>query len=137
MFTTPTINGYKRLNPNSLAPDRAGWGDDNRGTMLRVISAPGEKNIRFENRVGEPAANPYLYLASQIYAGLDGIKNKIEPGNPSIEAYNDNREKLPSSLKVAVEELKNSSLYREKLGDHYVDYISRIKESEIARYELC
>jgi len=135
VFTTPTINGYKRLNPNSLAPDRAGWGDDNRGTMLRVISAPGEKNIRFENRVGEPAANPYLYLASQIYAGLDGIKNKIEPGNPSIEAYNDNREKLPSSLKAAVEELKNSSLYREKMGDHFVDYISKIKESEIARYE--
>src|SRR5699024_8626997 len=73
VFTTPTINGFKRLNPNSLAPDRAGWGDDNRGAMLRVIGAPGESNVRFENRIGEPAANPYLYLASQVIAGQHGI----------------------------------------------------------------
>lgn len=135
VFTTPTINGFKRLNPNSLAPDRAGWGDDNRGTMIRVIGAPGEKNVRFENRIGEPAANPYLYLASQLIAGHHGIQQKIDPGVPSKEAYNDNREKLPLSLREAVEALKKDTLYRDKMGDLFVDYIIKIKESEIARYE--
>ncbi|RST77197.1 glutamine synthetase [Siminovitchia acidinfaciens] len=135
VFTTPTINGFKRLNPNSLAPDRAGWGDDNRGTMLRVIGAPGEKNVRFENRIGEPAANPYLYLASQVIAGAHGIQNKIDPGIPSKEAYNDDRQRLPRSLKEAVEALKKDTLYREKMGDLFIDYITKIKESEISRYE--
>lgn len=136
VFTTPTINGFKRLNPNSLAPDRAGWGDDNRGAMLRVISAPGEKNVRFENRIGEPAANPYLYLASQVIAGHHGVENAIDPGVPSKEAYNDNsRELLPNNLEEAVEALKKDKLYREKMGDLFVDYIVKMKESEISRYK--
>ncbi|SDI25849.1 L-glutamine synthetase [Alteribacillus persepolensis] len=135
VFTTPTINGFKRLNPNSLAPDRAGWGDDNRGAMLRVIGAPGEKNIRFENRVGEPVANPYLYLASQIMAGLHGIQGGIDPGLPSKEAYNDERELLPVTLKEAVEALKQDTLYRDKMGETFVNYIIQMKESEISRYE--
>ena len=73
-FTTPTINGYKRYRPYSLAPDRAIWGarqsrrDDARARRSRATPA-----THLENRVGEPAANPYLYIASQIYAGLDGI----------------------------------------------------------------
>lgn len=134
VFTTPTINGFKRLKPNSLAPDRAGWGDDNRGAMLRVISAPGEKNTRFENRIGEPAANPYLYLASQVIAGLHGIQTKCAPGEPSREAYNDTREPLPRNLKEAVEALKKDTLYPEKMGELFVDYIVKMKENEISRY---
>lgn len=135
VFTTPTINGYKRLKPNSLAPDRAGWGDDNRGTMIRVIAAPGDKNVRFENRVGEPAANPYLYMASQVIAGLHGIQTKCDPGVPSREAYNDKREPLPRNLKEAVEALKQDTLYPKKMGELFVDYIVRMKENEIRRYE--
>lgn len=134
VFTTPTINGFKRLNPNSLAPDRAGWGDDNRGAMLRVIGAPGEKNIRFENRIGEPAANPYLYLASQIIAGHYGIEEKVDPGAPSKEAYNDNRELLPRNLEEAVDALKQDTLYRNKMGDLFIDYMIKMKESDISRY---
>ena len=57
-FTTPTINGYKRYRPNSLAPDRAIWARDNRGVMIRVLGQPGDPATRLENRVGEPAANP-------------------------------------------------------------------------------
>ena len=80
MFTTPTINGYKRYRPYSLAPDRAIWGRDNRGVMLRVLGGPGDAATRIENRIGEPAANPYLYLASQILSGLDGLDRKLDPG---------------------------------------------------------
>ena len=73
VFTTPTINGYKRYRSYSLAPDRAIWGRDNRGVMIRVLGGAGDPATRLENRIGEPAANPYLYMASQILSGLDGI----------------------------------------------------------------
>ncbi|RZI38195.1 glutamine synthetase, partial [Herbaspirillum sp. HC18] len=55
VFTTPTINGYKRYRSYSLAPDRAIWGRDNRGVMIRVLGGPGEAATRLENRIGEPA----------------------------------------------------------------------------------
>ena len=59
LFTTPTINGYKRYKPYSLAPDRAIWGRDHKGAMLRVVTGgAGDPGTRIENRVGEPAANP-------------------------------------------------------------------------------
>ena len=63
VFATPTVNGYRRFRANSLAPDRAGWGYDNRGAMIRVLGGPGDPATRLENRIGEPAANPYLYIA--------------------------------------------------------------------------
>lgn len=132
-FTTPTVNGYKRFRENSLAPDRAGWGLDNRGTMIRVMEDP--KNARFENRVGEPAANPYLYLASQIYAGLDGIQNNIDPGNPSTEGYSDEKEALPKSLEEAIDVLKNDSFFKEKMGALFIDYLVSLKMSELNRYK--
>src|SRR5437588_8060016 len=73
-FTTPTINGYKRYRSYSLAPDRVIWGRDNRGAMIRVLGGPGDPATRLENRVGEPAANPYLYMASQVVTGLAGME---------------------------------------------------------------
>jgi glutamine synthetase len=57
-FSTPTINGYKRYRPYSLAPDRVIWGKENRGAMLRVVGGPKDPGTRIENRIGEPAANP-------------------------------------------------------------------------------
>ena len=65
IFTTPTLNGYKRYKPNSLAPNSIVWGNDNKGAMLRVIGAGiNDPATHLENRVGEPAANPYLYMTS-------------------------------------------------------------------------
>jgi glutamine synthetase len=61
IFATPTVNGYRRFKPNSLAPDRAGWGFDHRGVMLRALGGKGDSATRLENRAGEPAANPYLF----------------------------------------------------------------------------
>src|SRR5262249_38417955 len=80
VFTTPTLNGYKRFRSHSLAPDRAVWGHDNRGVMIRVLGGAGDTATRMENRVGEPAANPYLYMASQVLAGLDGLERRRDPG---------------------------------------------------------
>jgi glutamine synthetase len=78
-FSTPTLNGYKRYRPHSLAPDRAIWGRDNRGVMVRALGGPGDPATHLENRVGEPAANPYLYMASQVVSGLDGLRRKSTP----------------------------------------------------------
>ena len=106
VFTTPTVNGFRRFRANSLAPDRAGWGYDHRGAMLRVLGAPGDAASRIENRSGEPSANPYLFIASQIAAGLDGIDSKTDPGPRDDEPYAADRPLLPKSLPAALDALE-------------------------------
>src|SRR3984893_16268790 len=98
VFTTPTVNGYKRYRPYALAPDRAIWARDNRGVMVRVFGRPGDPSTHLENRVGEPAANPYLYIASQIYAGLDGIAQRRDPGPSADTPYETKAPMLPNDL---------------------------------------
>ena len=91
------LNGYKRYRPFSLAPDRATWGRDNRGVMVRVLGGPGDPATQLENRVGEPAANPYLYMASQIVSGLDGLDRKLDPGPSADTPYETKAPPLPRS----------------------------------------
>src|SRR4029450_8489455 len=77
----PTVNSYRRLIPGFWAPTAASWGVENRTTALRVI--PGSaKSTRVEYRVGAADANPYLALAAAVAAGLWGIGDKIDPGEP-------------------------------------------------------
>jgi glutamine synthetase len=133
-FSAPTVNGYRRFQPNSLAPDRAVWGLDNRGVMARVLSGADDSAARIENRIGEPAANPYLYLASQVIAGLDGIKNRIDPGPPTSAPYDCDAESLPTSLEQAINLLDASKLFRDVLGEGFIDYFCHIKRAEIARF---
>lgn len=131
---SPTINGYKRYRTNSLAPDRAVWGRDNRGVMLRVLGGAGDNASRIENRIGEPTANPYLYMASQIHAGLDGIDFKRDPGPSADSPYEATAPLLPKSLMEAVAAFRTSTLARASFGDGFVDYYAHIKEAEIARF---
>lgn len=133
-FATPTINGYRRFRANSLAPDRVGWSHDNRGTMVRVLGGPGDPASRIENRVGEPAANPYLFIAAQILAGLDGLERGSEPPPPSENPYQDAAPLLPGSLQAALQALDGSALFRAGFGEIYVDYFLKLKQAEIARY---
>ena len=135
-LSTPTINGYKRYRPYSLAPDRIHWGRDNRGTLLRVIGGPDDPATRIENRAGEPAANPYLYFASQIHAGLDGMARKLDPGPAADTPYEAKVDLLPSTLSQALSFLKQDKVLREGFGAGFVDYYCRIKEAEIARFNL-
>ncbi|KPI13442.1 glutamine synthetase catalytic region [Actinobacteria bacterium OK074] len=133
-FSTPTLNGYKRYQPGSLAPDRCGWARDNRGAMVRVVGhAHGQ--VRLENRVGEPAANPYLYLASQLAAGLDGLTNRLDPGPSADEPYTSDVPLLPRSLGEALDALDTDTGLRAWLGDPFVDYHLAIKRAEVARFE--
>lgn len=135
VFAAPTLNGYKRFRPHSLAPDRAVWGHDNRGVMIRALGGGGDPATRLENRAGEPAANPYLYMASQALAGLDGIERKLDPGHSADAPYEAKAEPLPRSLAEAVAALRESAFFREKLGGAFVDYLLTIKEAELARFQ--
>ncbi|MEP3115696.1 glutamine synthetase family protein [Nisaea sp.] len=134
LLSTPTVNGYKRYRPFTLAPDRVQWGRDNKGAMIRALAKPGDKASRIENRVGEPTANPYLYMASQVLAGLDGIERGLEAPMPVERPYDSDADKLPSSLEHAIGLFRYSSFLRKALGDAYVDYYSHIKQAEWDRY---
>lgn len=134
LLSTPTINGYKRYRPFALAPDRVQWGTDNRGAMIRVIAGEGDPASRVENRIGESAANPYLYMTSQILSGLDGIERGLEPPEPSTTPYHADAPRLPPDLKSALDAFRGSAFYRGALGDEFVDYFARIKQAEWDRY---
>jgi glutamine synthetase len=134
VFATPTVNGYRRFRPNSLAPDRAGWAYDNRGAMIRVLGGPGDPATRLENRMGEPAANPYLFILSQIVAGFAGIEAELLPPAPDDAPYTAERPMLPKSLPEALDALDKEPLFRAALGDIFVDYFVKLKRTEADRY---
>ena len=136
VFAAPTVNGYKRYRPYSFAPDRVCWAEENRGALIRVQGAPGDSNSHVENRMGEPAANPYLYMAANIAAGLDGMRRKLDPP-PPVEAdpYAADCPMLPTSLADAVAALDKDAFFRTAFGDTLVDYLLQMKRAELARHD--
>ncbi|HVL56631.1 MAG TPA: glutamine synthetase family protein, partial [Burkholderiaceae bacterium] len=134
-FASPTINGFRRFRPNSLAPDRALWARDNRAAMLRVLGGAGDPATRIENRIGEPAANPYLYIGSQLIAGLAGIERRADPGPPADTPYDTPAPALPRSLHEALDCLAGDETMRAGFGGEFVDYFVHIKRAELARFE--
>jgi glutamine synthetase len=135
LFATPTVNGYKRFAPFSFAPDRASWAVENRGAMIRVLGGPGDESTHLENRVGEPCANPYLFMASQIAAGLDGVDRGLDPGEPDAEPYAADRRLLPTGLDAAIEALdREGQVFREAFGSPFVEFLLSIKRHELGRY---
>jgi glutamine synthetase len=135
-FSTPTINGYKRYRPYSNAPDRANWGRDNRGVMVRVLGGWDDAATRLENRVGEPTANPYLYFASQVLSGLDGIERQLPLPASADMPYETPAHALPRTLSDALVALRADECLREGFGSTFVDYFCKLKEAEINRFNL-
>eukprot|EP01031_Cornospumella_fuschlensis_P051538 gene51538-63024_t len=119
VFCTPTVNGFGRFRPNALAPQSVLWGRDNRGAMLRVVGECADAATRIENRIGEPAANPYLYLASQIHAGLDGMARQLKAPPATTAPYGDADVRLPTSLGEALEALQGDSTLVEAFGSQH------------------
>jgi glutamine synthetase len=139
-FAVPTINGYARYQPNMMAPQRAIWGVGSRGAALRVVSngEPSDAATRIENRLGEPAANPYLYIASQIHAGLDGIARELVPPVAERAPYGSElNDALPTSLATAIDALATNEAFRDGFGKDFVSYFAHIKRHEIARFDTC
>lgn len=130
----PDCQRLQAVSPASLAPDRIVWGLDNKGTMVRVIGGTQDPDTRLENRSGEPAANPYLYVASQVISGLDGIGARRDPGPPTDDPYAANAPQLPRNLMAALDALETSEVFTAALGRDVVEWFLAIKRGEVDRY---
>lgn len=135
VFANPTVNAYRRFRANSLAPDRIAWGVDHRGTMYRVLGGMGDPASRIENRGGEPSANPYLYIASQLVSGLEGVDNGIDPGTPETDPYSSNKPMLPKRLSIALDLAEQEPLFKAQFGELFMDYYVKLKRTEVGRFE--
>jgi glutamine synthetase len=140
--TNPVVNSYKRLVAGFEAPVNVAWSHRNRSPMVRV-PARREKGTRLELRMPDPSANPYLALAIQLAAGLDGIHRKAEPPEPidkniwtlSIRERRRYRiQELPRDLGEAITLLKRSGFVRDTLGEHVFRYFIAAKEREWQEY---
>lgn len=131
----PTINAFKRLGPDTLAPYRANWGFDNRSAMLRVPPERGE-GTRLEMRLGDGAANAYIMTAALLAAGLDGIRRELECPQPAVGySYEDESQAiLPMNLGAALDALRADEELIALLGGPLVDVFEVMKRDEIARY---
>lgn len=135
VFATPTVNGHGRYGANALAPQSVLWGRDNRGAMLRVLGENGDADTRIENRSGEPMANPYLYIASQVHAGLDGIERRLAAPVATDAPYDGSALRLPADLGAALDALQADGVLRQGFGAAFCDYYTRIKRSEQQRHD--
>lgn len=130
LLSVPTVNGYRRLTPRfSLSPTSVNWRFEDRSAMVRVLS--GDSSTHVENRIGEPCANPYLAIASQIYAGLEGLSSPQGGTRTHQAAYPG----LPTSLPEAIDAFRQSSPATELLGTPLKTCLVKLKESEAARFD--
>lgn len=127
-FTNPTTNSYKRLVPGFEAPVNLAYSQRNRSASIRIpMYSPSPKAKRVEFRCPDPSCNPYLAFAAMLMAGLDGIINRIDPGDPlDKDIYDMEPEELanvpstPGSLAEALECMKNDHEYLLK-GDVFTE----------------
>jgi glutamine synthetase len=146
-IVAPTINSYHRMIPGYEAPVYIAWSRGNRSAIIRVPvnEKNNSKSKRIEFRAPDPSANPYLAFSSIVAAGLDGIKKKIDPGNPvdsDIYKMSDQDKSslgiksLPGSLEDALKELKSDTEYL-KLFFHseLLETYLTLKEEEISEFE--
>ncbi len=153
-LTNPTVNSYKRLTPGYEAPEIIAWSASNRSPLIRIPAKRGN-STRVELRNPDPSANPYLALAVVLKAGLDGIKNKIQPPAPVTSNVYHMSEKemtekgidhLPENIYEAVRELARDEVIKSALGDHvynkfidaalyeWYEYSKSVSQWEIERY---
>jgi glutamine synthetase len=142
----PTVNSYKRLVPGYEAPMYIAWSRRNRSALIRVPEyfQGKEKETRIEFRCPDPLCNPYLAYTVILEAGLDGIKKKIELGEPvDMNVYHLNEAKrrelrikvLPASLKEALEEWESDEICIHALGKENAEKYMELKMREWREYE--
>jgi glutamine synthetase len=128
----PTINGYRRLVPESMAPTRADWGHDHRFTYIRI---PPQRNAatRLEVRAGDATANPYLLQAGILLAGLDGVQRGLRPDAPHVGGADSRGRVLPASLARALDALETDEVLVDGLGYELVRTFVALKRNEVER----
>ncbi|HOH82715.1 MAG TPA: glutamine synthetase, partial [Candidatus Syntrophosphaera thermopropionivorans] len=146
-FTNPSTNSYKRLLPGFEAPVKLFYGLANRSAAIRIPRyANSPETKRFEFRTGDATCNPYLAMSAMLMAGLDGIKNQIDPAKYNLGPYDDNvfewsEEKkskllsIPANLKEAMQSLKEDyhyllegDVFNEELIESYIKL--KLKEND-------
>lgn len=137
-IANPTVNSYKRIVPGYEAPVYISWALRNRSALIRIPSATGIAR-RIEFRSPDPSCNPYLAFAVILAAGIDGIKNKIDPGEPTnFDIYNmtdEERRKLgieslPGSLMEAMDEFLKDDVLKSALSEHIIEKLIEAKKEE-------
>ena len=137
-ITNPLVNSYKRLVPGYEAPVYVAWSTANRSALVRVPAKRGNAT-RIELRSPDPSANPYLAFAAILTAGLDGVANKLQaPETTQLNIYKLDEEErnqhgidsLPGSLYEALQELKQSAIAKEALGEHIFNEFVKAKQAE-------
>ena len=145
-FTNPSTNSYKRLVPGYEAPVLLAYSSRNRSASCRIPWTTSPKAKRVEVRFPDPTANPYLCFAAMLMAGLDGILNKIDPGQPMDKDLYDlpprELKKIPTvcgSLREALNSLDRDRAFLKQGGvfdDDLIDSYIELKMTEVARFEM-
>ncbi len=142
IITNPLVNSYKRLVPGYEAPIYIAWSVTNRSPLIRIPSTRGPRT-RVELRCPDSAANPYLALAVCLEAGLDGIRNQIEPPAAVAENVFEMRvsqkhrlgiESLPADLGAAIEAFGQDAYIQNVLGGHVSEKYAKAKRAEWNEY---
>jgi len=144
-FTNSLTNSYKRLIPGFEAPVLLAYSARNRSASCRIPFAPGPKGKRVEVRFPDPGSNPYLAFAAMMMAGLDGIENKIHPGDPvDKDLYHlppEELKEIPTvcgSLRQALENLDADRAFLKKggvFGDDFINSWIELKMEEVYAFE--
>jgi len=134
----PTINSYKRLVPGYEAPCYISWSASNRSALVRV-PAPRGNSTRVEFRSPDPTCNPYLAFTAMLAAGMDGVRNRIEPPDDvhknifhmtATERNHNGIATLPGSLAEAHQALLADDLICKALGPHVVEALTSVANAE-------
>jgi len=134
LFSAPNINSYKRYAPGSFAPTAVAWGLDNRTCALRVVGHG--QGLRFENRVPGGDVNQYLAVAAMIAAGLHGVDNALELGEPLTgSAYGADVPNVPSTLREAAALFADSPVARDAFGEQVVEHYLNNARIELRAFD--
>lgn len=140
--TNPLVNSYKRLVPGFEAPTNLAWSMRNRSPLIRIPDKRGQ-STRCELRMPDPAANPYLALAVQLAAGLDGISSELSPPDPVNKniftmSHRERRkhriDELPRDLHEALDCLEKDAVIKDVLGEHICSRFIEAKRQEWQEY---
>lgn len=134
-FLAPYVNSYKRFQKGTFAPTRTIWSVDNRTAGFRLC-AESTKAVRIECRIGGSDLNPYLAMAAQLAAGIQGIEDELALSPPAEgDTYAGESGLIPQSLRDAHAALKDSTMLRAAMGDGVVDHYARVAEVELEDFD--
>jgi len=145
-ITNPGTNSYKRLVPGFEAPVMLAYSAKNRSASIRIPHVASDKARRIETRFPDPSANPYLCFTALMMAGLDGVQNKIHPGDPSDKNLYDlppeEEAAIPKvchSLEMALENLDKDREFLTRGGvfsNEWIDAFIELKTEEVNRFRM-